>query len=289
MLIAVPSDAPGGLEAAISEHFGHSDVFTLVQVDDGQVGEVTVLANESHQQGGCMSPVMLLADRGAEALVAGGMGARPLQGFQQVGITVYYKEDAQTVGDAVQGIIDGTCREFGQQQTCGGHEGHGCGGHHHHHPQEPVERQVVDGPVEKDRVVRLAYTLTDGSGEQLDASEGIHYLHGHEQVVPGLERALEGHVAGDELEVTLGPEEGYGQRDEERVLQVPIDQLPPGAAPGMMLQAQAPNGAMMQLVVKSVEDQMATLDANHPLAGRTLTFKVKVLQVLAAAPQDMVQ
>jgi len=82
MLIAVPSDAPGGLEAPVSAHFGHCHTFTLVQVDDGRIGNVNLLQNQGHEQGGCLVPVTLLEQNGVQALVAGGMGARPLAGFQ---------------------------------------------------------------------------------------------------------------------------------------------------------------------------------------------------------------
>jgi predicted Fe-Mo cluster-binding NifX family protein len=134
MLIAIPSDAPGGLDARVSDHFGHCHTFTLIQVDDGRIGDVALLQNGGHEQGGCLVPVSQLQQRGVEALVAGGMGARPLAGFQQAGITVYFKEDAATVGEAVQGVIDGTARVFGPAQTCGGHGGHGHGHDGRHQP-----------------------------------------------------------------------------------------------------------------------------------------------------------
>ena len=82
MLIAVPSDTTDGLEAAISEHFGHCAAFTLVAVADDTIGEVSILENLAHEEGGCMAPVTLLKERGVEVLLAGGMGGRPLSGFQ---------------------------------------------------------------------------------------------------------------------------------------------------------------------------------------------------------------
>jgi predicted Fe-Mo cluster-binding NifX family protein len=125
MLIAVPSEAPGGLEAPISAHFGHCAVFTLVQIADDQAGEVRLLPNQGHAQGGCMAPVMLLKEAGVDAMVAGGMGMRPLAGFQQVGIQVFFKEDAVSVGDAIDQVTAGAARIFGPAQTCGGGGG-GC-------------------------------------------------------------------------------------------------------------------------------------------------------------------
>ena len=120
MMIAIPSDAPGGMDATLSGHFGHCHAFTLVEMEDGEVKEVKVVQNGGHEAGGCMAPVMQLKQLGVEALVAGGMGARPLAGFQQVGITVYYNEGAPTVGSALELLSKGQARVFGPAQTCQG-------------------------------------------------------------------------------------------------------------------------------------------------------------------------
>lgn len=127
MRIAVPSMAPGGMEAAVSDHFGHCDVFTLIDVEENQMTQVTLLQNVGHEQGGCMAPVMLLKQAGVNQLSAGGMGPRPLAGFQQVEIQVFFNEGATTVGDAVQKLLAGQCRQFGPAHVCGG-QGHGEGG-----------------------------------------------------------------------------------------------------------------------------------------------------------------
>lgn len=284
MLVAVPSESPGGLDATIADHFGHCDAFTLVQIDNDQVGEAKVLQNPGHGDQGCMGPVMFLKDQGADALVAGGMGMRPLAGFQQVGITVLHKGEATTVRQAVEGIIAGTCKPFAQQHTCGGgdHEG-GCGGHEH--DQGPkVQFERVDGPVEPGTLARISYELFDDQGRQLDTSEA-RYIHGQGQIAPGLERAVDGHTAGESFEVTVSPEDGFGERDDERVVQVPLEQLPNGLKPGETLQARLPTGQMIPITLVSVDGDEATVDHNHPLAGKTLLFKVKVLEVMAQVPE----
>jgi predicted Fe-Mo cluster-binding NifX family protein len=120
MLIAVPSEQPGGLEAGIGAHFGHCDMYTLISVQDGAIRDVQVIPNIPHQQGGCMAPVQYLAGQGVQHLIAGGMGMRPLMGFQQVGIQVYHGGQARTVGEAVQAAIEGKLSEFQQMHTCGG-------------------------------------------------------------------------------------------------------------------------------------------------------------------------
>lgn len=283
MLVAVPSDSPGGLEARISDHFGHCDAFTLVQVDEQQVGSVTVFPNDAHESGQCMAPVMLLKRQGAEALIAGGMGQRPLSGFQEVGIAVYFKAGAETVRDAIELLMAGECRQFAPAQTCGGRDG--CQSHGQHH--ERVERQVVDGPIADDRVALVTFRLTDAEGELLDAADGVCYLHGHDQLLPGLERALEGLAAGERTKATISPEDGYGQRDESRVIQASTKDLPAGLGPGATVQAQLPNGRVMPVTVVAIDGATVTLDANHPLAGKTLVLDVEVREVYAATADDL--
>ena len=136
MKVAFPSENPGGMQAALSDHFGHCAVFTLVDVDKDVVQNVDVLPNTGHVQGGCMGPVMLLKNAGVDVLVAGGMGPRPLAGFQQVGIDVYFNEGAPRVEDAIKLLLTGAARRFGPAQVCGGGGGHQpgqCGGHDHSH------------------------------------------------------------------------------------------------------------------------------------------------------------
>ena len=119
-LVALPSNAPGGMEAGLGAHFGHCDLYTLVEVEDGQIKDTKVVPNVPHQQGGCMAPVQYLAGQGVKVLIAGGMGMRPLMGFNQVGIDVYFGGESTTVDEAVQALLQGSLPRFTQQFTCGG-------------------------------------------------------------------------------------------------------------------------------------------------------------------------
>jgi predicted Fe-Mo cluster-binding NifX family protein len=127
-LIAVPSSHPGGAEALLGTHFGHCDLYTLIQVKDGNVKDVEVIPNVPHQQGGCMAPVQYLADKGVKFLIAGGMGLRPLMGFNQVGIDVFHGGNSTTVGEAVDAMLSGSLQQFSQEHTCGGDGGAVMGG-----------------------------------------------------------------------------------------------------------------------------------------------------------------
>ncbi len=118
--VAIPSMHPGGLEAPRSGHFGHCDVFTLVQVEDGEVRDVSLVHNPPHVQGGCQGPVNLLHQSGAHAIIVGGIGMRPLMGFRQAGIEVYYGPYGETVGAVVQDLLQGRLELIQENQVCGG-------------------------------------------------------------------------------------------------------------------------------------------------------------------------
>ncbi len=118
--IAIPSMAPGGLDAQRSGHFGHCDVFTLVDVEDGEIKNISVIPNQSHVQGGCMVPVNLLAQHNVNALIVAGMGMRPLMGFRQMGIDVYYDGERPEIRPVVEDLIAGKLPLMGENQVCGG-------------------------------------------------------------------------------------------------------------------------------------------------------------------------
>jgi predicted Fe-Mo cluster-binding NifX family protein len=99
--VAVPSEHPGGLAAPRSGHFGRAACFTIVEVHGARLGQVSVLENMPHTEGGCMAPVMLLAQQGVNAIVVDGIGGRPLAGFNQLGIAVH-AGSGQTVEESVR-------------------------------------------------------------------------------------------------------------------------------------------------------------------------------------------
>ncbi len=145
--------------------------------------------------------------------------------------------------------------------------------------------------IEKNRVVMLHYTLRDEQGTVLDSSSGrgpLSYLHGKNNLIPGLEQALAGKAAGDKLDVTVPPEQGYGLRDDRLVQIIPRSRFTEGAelAPGMQARASGPQGSQIVRIVR-VERDFVTIDANHPLAGRTLHFSVEVTEVRKATHEEV--
>lgn len=118
--IAVPSDGEGGLDGYRAGHFGHCDVFTLIDVEDGEIKDVSILANKEHVQGGCMVPVQLLAENNVQRLIVGGIGMRPLMGFKQVGIDVYYDGVRRDIRPVVEDMLAEKLPEISDDQVCGG-------------------------------------------------------------------------------------------------------------------------------------------------------------------------
>jgi len=145
--------------------------------------------------------------------------------------------------------------------------------------------------IEKNRVVTLQYTLRDEQGAVIDSSSGrgpLSYLHGKGNIIPGLEKALSGKSAGDKLDVTVAPEQGYGARDERLVQIVPRAKFAQvaGLSPGMQVRAQGPQGPRLVTVVR-VDRDFVTVDGNHPLAGRTLHFSLEVAGVRKATHEEV--
>ncbi len=146
--------------------------------------------------------------------------------------------------------------------------------------------------IEKDKVVSFHYVLKDESGTEQESSrdgEPMHFLCGANNIVPGLERAMLGKDVGDSLSVTVEPVDGYGLRNENLSMRVSAKRLgvvPSKLKPGAVLQLQTRQGPVMARVVK-VGRFMIDLDANHPMAGRTLNFEVEITDIRDATKEEL--
>jgi predicted Fe-Mo cluster-binding NifX family protein len=116
--LAVPSDAPGGLSAARSGHFGRCPQFTLVDLVNGQIDSVAVVDNQPHGSGGSMSPVLTLGQNMVDAVIVAGIGQRPLLGCLQAGIRVFAGEDRHDVRSVVEAFADADLSPVGLDATC---------------------------------------------------------------------------------------------------------------------------------------------------------------------------
>ena len=141
-------------------------------------------------------------------------------------------------------------------------------------------------------VVAIDYTLSNDAGEVLDSSAGAEplvYLHGAGNIIAGLEKALAGKAVGDELDVSIEPEDAYGEYSAELITNLGremfegVDQL----EVGMQFHASAPDGGMQIVTIRDIDGDQVTIDGNHPLAGQQLNFKVKVVSVRAASEEEL--
>jgi FKBP-type peptidyl-prolyl cis-trans isomerase SlyD len=145
--------------------------------------------------------------------------------------------------------------------------------------------------IESNSVVTLHYTLKDNDGNVIDQSDdgSFLYLHGAMNIVPGLENALSGKAVGDEFSVTVSPEEGYGEKDPQRIQEVPKDMFDSAEEikVGVQFHAQSPDGNAVVVTVVEVKDEAVVIDGNHALAGVDLNFDVKIVDVREASEEEV--
>ena len=135
--------------------------------------------------------------------------------------------------------------------------------------------------------VKIHYTGTLDDGTQFDSSAGrdpLEFTLGSSQVIPGFDKAVEGMTVGDKKTVNIPAEDAYGERHDEMVQEVPKEALPEDLNPevGMPLQAQAPDGQMVNLTIVGVEEESIIVDGNHPLAGQALNFDIELVEIAGA-------
>lgn len=152
-----------------------------------------------------------------------------------------------------------------------------------------TEKEITT--VADDLVVAIEYTLTV-DGEMIDTSEGegpLEYLHGHANIIPGLEKELDGMSVGESKKVEVSPEEGYGELDDEAILEIPREEFPENVPlqPGIELEITDDEGDTMFATIVEIGDENILLDTNHPLAGKTLHFDVTVTGLRAATDSEL--
>jgi len=143
--------------------------------------------------------------------------------------------------------------------------------------------------IANDTVVSIEYTLKDDDGEILDSSVGaepLSYLHGHGQIIPGLERELAGRTVGDELSLHIEAEDAYGVHDPDRMIEVERGNFDFDVKEGDYVQAQHPDGSVIPFLVTEVGEGNVTLDGNHPLAGKALNFEIKVVSIRQSTEEE---
>lgn len=138
-------------------------------------------------------------------------------------------------------------------------------------------------------VVSMSYTLRDDEGDLVESTEApVDYLHGYDNIIPGLEKGLEGAEPGQRRSVVVEAADAYGEVDPEAIITLPADAVPEGVElePGMNVVGDTPHGPVGLTVVEVNEDGIV-VDANHPLAGKRLHFEVEVVGVRAASDEEL--
>ena len=145
--------------------------------------------------------------------------------------------------------------------------------------------------IAENKVVTIEYTLKNDAGEVLDTSEGrapLVYLHGAQNIIPGLENALSGKAVGDTVSVRINPEDAYGVRDDNMKQEVPRDMFGDEKIEiGMQYHAQGPEGDMLVVTVVEASDTHVTVDGNHPLADVHLNFDVEIKDIRDASAEEI--
>jgi len=138
--------------------------------------------------------------------------------------------------------------------------------------------------VEKGNKIKVEYTGSFESGEVFDSSEKhgspLEFGAGTGMVVPGFDAAVIGMDVGEEKSVILKPEEAYGEPQPNAVQKVPKDKFPAEAKEGMMIGVPLPNGQQIPAKITKIDDKKVTIDMNHPMAGKVLVFKIKIVEIL---------
>jgi FKBP-type peptidyl-prolyl cis-trans isomerase SlyD len=156
-----------------------------------------------------------------------------------------------------------------------------------------AEKAKDDRVVKDGLLISLDYTLKSPDGKVIETSKGrepLRYIHGQKMMIPGLEKELTGMKVGGAKHVTVKPEDGYGKINPNAVREIPKEKVPPNALKvGATLAATEPNGMVVPMTVKQIKEKTVVMDMNHPMAGKTLVFDVKIGDIQPAPPPPSAQ
>ena len=156
-----------------------------------------------------------------------------------------------------------------------------------------AEKAKQENVVKDGSVVSLQYSLSEENGDLIESNKGkdpLKYTHGTKQIVPGLEKELTGMKVGGEKRVKIKPEDAYGLVNSKAFQEVPKEQIPAnGMKVGATLAAKGPHGEELPVRIHEIKEKTVVLDLNHPMAGKTLLFDIKILEIQPSAPSSSPQ
>ena len=266
----------------VFQHFGHSEYFKVYEVEDGKVVSSEVVGSDGQGHGALAG---LLAGKGIDVLICGGIGGGAVNALTSAGIDLCAGQSGNTdevVEAYLRGELESTganCDHHGEGHECGHHgDDHDCGGCHHHEP-------LFEGKNAGKRV-RTHYTGTFNDGEVFDSSydrgEPLEFVCATGMMIPGFDKAVVDMEVGEKVHVHLMPEEAYGPSNPNAIFDAPISAIRRGEDldVGMRIYLQAPTGQPFPAtIIKKTEDTL-TFDANHEMAGKELNFDIELVEVL---------
>ena len=279
----------------IFQHFGRTEYFKVYEVEDGKILSSEVISSNGIGHGALAG---LLADRDIRTLICGGLGGGALNALTNAGIEVCAGASGNADA-AVEAYLKGeltdtgaNCDHHGEGHTCGHHEGEDhecCGGH------EGEEggccggggcggRQIPSEGKNAGKNVKVHYRGTFDDGTQFDSSydrgEPLAFICGAGMMIRGFDKAVVDMEVGQIVDVHLMPEEAYGERNPEAILEVAIAQLPgsENLKVGDRVYLQNMAGQPFPVTVTAKDDTMITLDANHEMAGKELNFRIELVE-----------
>ena len=285
-------------DGEIYQHFGHTEEFKVYEVEDGRVVSSEVIGSDGSGHGALAG---LLAGKGIDVLICGGIGGGAQAALEQQGIALCAGASGNA-DEAVEAYLRGelvntgaNCDHHGEGHTCGDHEeehscgseeggcGGGCGsdegGCGGCHARPAIEGKNVG------KTCRTHYRGTFNDGTQFDSSydrgEPLEFVCGAGMMIYGFDAAVADMEAGEIREIHLMPEEAYGVRRPEAVFTVEIAQMPgsEGLVAGQQVYLQDMYGRPIPAKVTAKDDTMITFDTNHEMAGKELNFTIELVEV----------
>ena len=282
----------------VFQHFGHSEQFKVYDVEDGKVVSSEVVGSDGQGHGALAG---LLAGKGIDVLICGGIGGGAVNALTSAGIELCAGQSGNTdevVEKYLKGELESTganCDHHGEGHECGHHhdEDHecGCGDHDHgeghecgcgHHQEMPI---LFEGK-NAGKKVRTHYMGTLNDGTLFDSTFGrgdpLEFICGVGMMIPGFDKAVVDMDVGETVDIHLMPEEAYGPVNPNAFIHAPLSALPRGdeLEVGMRIYLQGPTGAPMPVKVVEKDEETITFDANHELAGQELNFKIELVEVV---------
>ncbi len=276
----------------VFQHFGHSEQFKVYEVEEGKVVSSEVVGAEGQGHGALAG---LLAGKGIDVLICGGIGGGAVNALTEAGIELVAGQSGNTdevVEKYLKGELENTganCDHHGEGHTCGHHEdghhcdhheeGHECGHHCGHHHEPAFEGKNVG------KVVKVHYSGSFNDGEVFDSSydrnEPIEFVCGGGMMILGFDKAVANMEVGDKIDIHLMPEEAYGASNPNAIFEVPMDAIRRGEELdiGMRIYLQGPSGQPFPATIVAKGDNSLTFDANHEMAGKELNFTIELLEV----------